>query len=162
SPGELPKHRIVVREPVDDGSAFLLTGGEGQFLEHCPEHGCAAVILSRDGKLIHAYPHRPDELTTKRTFELPYGQIMHDDAKDTAVVGLAPLANGDLIVVYDFARSSPYGAGVARIDKAGHVLWYRRDYSDHWPHLTPQNEVLVISHRIGPSRVRIPLHSRRN
>ena len=157
APSEIHKHRVVVHEPVDDDAAFLLTGGQAQFLEYCPEHGCAAVILDRNGGLIHAYPFRPDELTSKRTLDLPYGEILHDDAKDTAVVGLAPLPNGDLIVVYDFVGTTPYGGGVARMDKTGHLRWYRRDYSDHWPTVTPENEILVISHRIGPGYLSLPL-----
>jgi hypothetical protein len=157
SPDDVQRHRIVVKEPVDDDSAFLITGGEAQFLEFCPEHGCAAVILRRDGTLVHAYPYRPEELTTKRIVDLPYGEIMHDDAKDTAVFGLAPLANGDLIVVYDFNGTTPYSGGVARMDKDGHLLWYRRDYSDHWPTIAPDNEILDISHTLGAERLRITL-----
>ncbi len=157
SPADMPKHRIIVEEPVDDGAAFLMTGGEAEFLDYCPEHGCAAVIMKRDGTLAHAYPYRPDELATKRTIDLPYGEIMHDDAKDTSVFGLAPLPNGDLIIVYDFDGTTPYGGGIARMDKNGHLLWYRRDYSDHWPKITPENEILDISHNIGPGRVHVPL-----
>src|SRR5262249_27024098 len=37
----------------------------------------------------------------------------------------------------------------------GHLLWYRRDYSNHWPKITPLNEILVISHEIGPTEMRI-------
>src|SRR5215471_7403651 len=46
------KHRIVTEEPVNDDADLLFTGGEGQYLEFCPEHGCAAVILKRDGRLV--------------------------------------------------------------------------------------------------------------
>src|SRR5215813_10313794 len=35
SPQDLAMHRIVAVRPVDDGAAFLMTGGEGQFLEYC-------------------------------------------------------------------------------------------------------------------------------
>src|ERR1700752_3383377 len=37
APADLQKRRIEVHHEVDDGAAFLLTGGEGQFLEYCPE-----------------------------------------------------------------------------------------------------------------------------
>ena len=152
SVAEGARRRVVVKEPGDDGSAFLMTGGVGQYLEYCPEYGCAAVILRRDGSLVHAYPYRPDELTGKRSLELPYAEFMHDDAKDTTVFGLAPLPIGDLIVVYDFKHTTPNGGGIARMDKDGHVLWYRRDYSNHWPAITDSNKILVISHTIGSSQ----------
>jgi hypothetical protein len=157
SPDDIQKSRIVAHEPVEDESALMLTGGEAQFLEYCPENGCAAVILGRDGKLIHAYPFRPEELSSRRTVDLPYGEILHDDSKDTAVFGLAPLSNGDLIVVYDFEGTSPLGGGIARMDKEGHLVWYRRDYTDHWPTITSEGEILSISHDIGSERIRMQL-----
>ena len=152
---EVGKQRLVVSEPVDDGYGLLLTGGQGQYLEYCPEHGCAAVILGRNGEPIQTYPHRPEELTTRRTVDLPYGDLLHDDMKDTSVFGLAPLPNGDLIVVYDFNGATPYGGGIARMDREGHLLWYRRDYSNHWPKLTSQNEILITSFDIGATQMPI-------
>jgi len=41
------RHRIMAHEPVSDDANFLMTGGEAQYLDYCPEHGCA-VILKRD------------------------------------------------------------------------------------------------------------------
>jgi hypothetical protein len=113
--------------------------------------------LRRDGSLVHAYPYRPDELASKRTLALPYGEIMHDDAKDTSVFGLAALPHGDLIVVYDYLWTTPHGGGIARIDKDGHVLWYRRDYTDHWPWLTPEGEIFATTHVIQSDHVVTPL-----
>ena len=156
-PGEGRAQRIVAEQEVRDDADFLLTGGEGQYLEYCPEHGCAAVILRRDGSLVHAYPYRPDELSTKRTMELPYQEIMHDDAKDTAVFGIAQLPHGDLVVVYDYQGTSPTGGGISRIDKNGHIVWYRRDYSDHWPTVTEAGEILVVSHTIEDEEITIKL-----
>ena len=147
-PNQLSQHRISRKIPVEDDSNFLFGGGPGQYLDYCPGTGCAAVILRRDGSLVHAYPFRPNELRNKRTLELPYEEFMYDDARDTGIIGLTPLPNGDLIAVFDLQGSVPYGGGVGRLDKDGHVLWYRRDYSDHWPALTENNEILTISHKI--------------
>ncbi len=147
-PNQLAQYRVIAKVPVEDKSDFLLGGGPGQYLDYCPGTGCVAVILRRDGSLVHAYPFRPDEFYKKRTVDLPYQEILHDDASDTSVFGLTFLPNGDLIAVMDMPGSLPYGGGVARIDKDGHVLWYRRDYSDHWPTLTGRNEILTISHNV--------------
>jgi hypothetical protein len=157
TPAEGMKRRVVVHEPVNDVANFLLNGGEGQYLEYCPENGCAAVILRRDGSLVHAYPYRPDELVSKRTVSLPYQQIMHDDAKDTAVFGVSALPGGDLIVIYDYQMTVPQSGGIARIDRDGHVLWYRRDYTDHWPKITGNGEILTIGHTIEPAHVEVRL-----
>jgi hypothetical protein len=162
APDDGMRHRIAIDVPVADRDYMMLTGGEGQYLEWCPGHGCAAVVLRRDGSLVHAYPHRPDELASKRTVQQPYQELLHDDAKDTAVFGLSLLPGGDLIVVYDFQGTVPQGGGIARIDKAGHVRWYRRDYSDHWPSVTTNGEILAISHAIEADDITIPIKGRQN
>ncbi len=148
SPNQLAQSRVTVKVPVDDKSNFLLGGGPGQYLDYCPGMGCAAIILRRDGSLVHAYPFRPDELTKNRTLDLPYQEVMYNVARDTGVFGLTYLRNGDLIAVLDNPGSVPYGGGIARLDKDGHVLWYRRDYSDHWPAVTDRDEILSISHKL--------------
>src|SRR5262245_34763194 len=38
SPEEGKKYRVVVKQPVSDDADFLLNGGEGQYLEYCPQH----------------------------------------------------------------------------------------------------------------------------
>ena len=50
----------------------------------------------------------------------------------------------------------PYAGGVARIDRDGRVLWYRRDYSHHVPHLADGDVALVPSLRIGEGPIRLP------
>lgn len=156
------KRRVLAVSPVADKADFLLTGGAGQYLEYCPLHGCLAVILKRDGTLVHAYPFRPDEMTSRRTVDLPYQEMFNDDAKDTAVFGLAPLPHGDLIVVFDNQGTIPQGGGIARVNKNGHIVWYRRDYSDHWPTLTDKGEIFAISHNIGPSHITVPIARRQS
>ena len=65
-------------------------------------------------------------------------------------------ANGDLLVVFYYMHTFPDGGGVARIDRDGRVVWYRRDYSHHVPHLADDGDVaLVPSLRIGEGPVRI-------
>jgi len=152
------KQRVMSLVPVDDDNSFLLTGGEGQYLEYCPGDGCAAVIVKRDGTLVHAYPNRPDELVTKRTMELHYSELLHDDAKDTAILGLDVLPGGDLIAIYDYEGAVPQGGGIARLDRNGHVVWYRRDYSNHWPRVLPhRGEILNIRFDQGPKRVTLDI-----
>ena len=44
----------------------------------------------------------------------------------------------------------PYGGGVARIDRQGYPVWFRRDWSHHWPHLMDNGTALVPGYRIDP------------
>src|SRR5262249_8474249 len=87
----------------------------------------------------------------------PVQQIMHDDAHDTAVFGVAALPGGDLIVIYDYQMTVPQSGGIARLDKNGHVLWYRRDYTDHWPRITKQGDILVTADAIEAPHVTVRL-----
>lgn len=124
---------------------FLMTGDAYSYLPYCPGHGCLAAEFDRSGRLIHAYPFRPDEFATKQTVSLPYEAALFAFDKDVRVNGLAKLPNGDLIAVFHQAGTFPYGGGVARVDKQGHVVWYRHDYSHHWPTLLNTREIAITS-----------------
>lgn len=145
---EVSRRWVMPRETIADGAAFLLTGGRDFYLQYCPEYGCAAVILGRDGRLIHAYPFRPYELKTKRIVEMPMEQVGFDEGRKLRITGMAPLEDGTLIVVLTMIDTFPYGGGIARLDKEGRVLWYRQDYSNHWPQVTDKREILDISYGV--------------
>ena len=93
---------------------FLLSGGPQQYLEFCPVTGCLAVILDRSGKLIHAYPFRPNAFRKGDVLDLPYQQPFMAPETDLDPFGLDQLPNGDLIVTFYNDRAFPFGAGVAR------------------------------------------------
>ena len=65
-------------------------------------------------------------------------------ARDVEVAGISRCANGDLLVVFYQDGAFPHGAGVARIDRAGHPVWFRRDYSHHWPHIIDEDGVALV------------------
>lgn len=133
---------------------FLMTGDAYEYLRYCPGHGCLAAEFDRSGRLVHAYPFRADEFATKQTLSLPYETTLFAFDKDFRVNGLAKLPNGDLIVVFHQANTFPYGGGVARIDKQGHIVWYRHDYSHHWPTVLGSGEIAITSQTIaGPTLI---------
>ena len=47
----------------------------------------------------------------------------------------------------------PFGGGVARVDRDGYPVWFRRDYSHHWPQLLDDGTALVPSTRIGDESI---------
>ena len=135
---------------------ILVPGGRGYFREYCPDHaGCFAVEYAGRGEVRHAWPYRPDELEKwmeKDGFaaDFPYEHAIGFSFLDHAwIMGISPYANGDLMVVFRFRHTHPYGGGVARIDRTGKPVWYRPDYSHHRPHLTDGEVVLVPGHRLG-------------
>ena len=135
----------------------LWQGGRYEFLEYCPDGGCLAVEFTATGQVAHAYPFRFDELeqaSNAASFdEFPYElSLASSFARDTSIAGISRYMNGDLLVVFRFA-AFPFGAGVARIDLAGHPVWFRRDYSHHWPHLEEDGVALVPGMLVGSESI---------
>lgn len=151
-PDPLKVHRFefVAADALAD--PILVTGGLGHFAEYCPDHaGCLAVEYAGNGEVIHAYPYRPEEIEKTAPlvdfpYEQPLGFSMHDAVYPTSTL---KYANGDLLVVFQSSKSFPFGQGVARIDRDGRPIWYRRDYSHHQPYIIGGDVALVPSLRIG-------------
>lgn len=133
-------------------SSYLLTGGPDQFRDFCPLDGCLAVILDRDGGLMHAYPYRPEEFRDKRTVDIPREQLVAESPADIEVLGLWPLTGGDVMVTFHLPHSFPVGGGVARVDPDGRVKWYRRDFAHHWP-VVAGEEVFVPTATVSTTPV---------
>ena len=135
---------------------ILVPGGVGRFREHCPGHaGCLAVEYAGRGEVRHAWPYRPDELEEwlekdESTGDFPYEHAPGFSFLDHAwIMGVSQYANGDLLAVFHFSHTHPYGGGVARIDRTGKPVWYRPDFSHHRPQLTDGEVVLVPGWRRG-------------
>ena len=136
----------------------LWQGGRYQFLEYCPDGGCLAVEFTATGHVAHAYPFRNDELeqaaNAAQSDEFPYElPPAFSFTRDVDVEAMSRYANGDLLVVFWQANAFPYSAGVARIDRAGHLVWFRRDYSHHWPHLDEDGIALVPGMLVGSESI---------
>ena len=141
------------------GGPILWHGGRHQFLEYCPDWGCLAVEYTATGQVAHAYPFRNDELeqaaAAAQSDEFPYELSPADSfARGTYVVAMSRYMNGDLLVVFHQYAAFPFGAGVARVDRDGHPVWFRRDYSHHWPHIIDEDGVaLVPGTLVGSERI---------
>ena len=131
-----------LHEPV------LWYGGRFQFMDICPEWGCLAVRFGTDGEAEHAWPLRPDALAQAArdaaTDEFPHEPTPgFSFVRDAEPIGISQYPNGDLLVVFmNGNRTSPF-VGAARIDRRGHPVWFRRDYSHHWPLIEDDGSALV-------------------
>lgn len=152
APDRVETHRFefVAADALTD--PILVPGGFGQFAEYCPGHvGCLAVEYAGNGAVLHAYPYRPEEIEktiplVDFPYEQPLGFSMHNAVTPWSML---QYDNGDLLVVLHSERSFPFGQGVARIDRDGWPIWYRRDYSHHELYITGDDVALVPSLRIG-------------
>ena len=153
-PDRAASHRFQFLQGEALSGPILWHGGHYQFLEHCPDRGCLAVEYTATGEVAHAYPFRSDELeqaaNAARSDEFPYEVSPASSfGRDIEVVSISRYANGDLLVVFHQETAFPFGAGVARIDRAGHPVWFRRDYSHHWPHIEDDGVALVPGALVG-------------
>lgn len=163
APREVPARvEFITGDELDD--PVLVKGEIGTFLDHCPgPWGCLAVEYSRSGAVRRAYPFRPEDVVKANIveesdypYEHPFGWSFSSDLKHFAL-SLHP--SGDLLVVFQFAASHPYGGGVARLAPDGQPRWYRKDYSHHWPRVVDEELILVpgtrfkrasLPYRVGP------------
>lgn len=148
--------QTLIDTGTDDG--FLFFGGSFQFMEHCPETGCLAVAYSRTGEVVEAYPYRPRAIfDSNTTADFPYETIFFDFVRHSNPLGIERYANGDLLAVFQGWHVFPFGTGVARVDRDGHPVWFRWDYSHHWPTLNADGHAVVPGLRIGDKSVAVKM-----
>ncbi len=163
-----PERAVANRFQFVAGDALsgpvLWQGGRYQFLEYCPDWGCLAVEYTATGEVAHAYPFRNEELeqaaVAAQSDEFPHElSPAASFTKHVVVIGISRYANGDLLAVFHQLPGAafPYGAGVARIDRDGHPVWFRRDYSHHWPHIEADGVALVPGALIGSESISFKL-----
>ena len=140
---------------------ILLAGGQGHFVEHCPGHaGCIAVEYAGRGEVRRAWPYRPEEIArAAHPDDLPTSFWFGFSFVEHAwVFAVSPYPNGDLLVVFSLHGAFPYAGGVARLDRDGRPVWYRRDYSHHRPRLTADGAALVPGMRIPAGPISFGFH----
>ncbi|WP_193143390.1 MULTISPECIES: arylsulfotransferase family protein [unclassified Meridianimarinicoccus] len=147
-PAEAAANRFEAIDPAAAGlpETLLITGGLNEFLEHCPEDGCLAVEVDRAGTVTHAIPYRPDEIFAADITDGSFYRegVPPDPRLIKRPIGLKPYANGDYLVSFQTTGNMfPFSGGLARIDRDGHPLWYRFDYSHHWVNVMPDGRIII-------------------
>ena len=158
---EVATNRIERPDALTTG--LLWPGGEGLFREICRERGCLAVEFSSSGEVVHAYPYRLDELTQwEKISELPQSTVHPLQAPKLHKVpnAVRKYENGDLLVIFNYANSSPLKGGVARIEPDGNPVWVRDDYSHHWPTLFTASDGEEVALVPGTMIEHVPVRSR--
>ena len=127
---------------------LLWYGGRFQFLDLCPGDGCLAVEYTATGDVAHAWPYRLVELeqaAQASTVDESFYELSpaFSFTRDMYPVGIAVYPNRDLLVTFHCYQAFPYHVGVARIDSDGQPVWFRRDFSHHWPQLLDDGTSLV-------------------
>lgn len=153
----IESQRIRPVAELQTSERYLLMGGPDQYREYCPQHGCVAVVLRRDGHLVHAFPFRPDELAEHTIADRPFERLLYDPARALYPVGAIQLEDGGLIVTFQRINTFPYGGGVARITADGSIVWYRQDYAHHWPASLGNGQIAVLTTDIVKGPLEVPI-----
>ena len=148
APENVATSRIRFMAGATLSGPLLWYGGRYRFLEQCPGDGCLAVAFSAAGEVAQAWPYRPAELEraaqAASVDEFPYEiHPAFSFARDMVLIGVKMYPNRDLLVTFHSADAFPFAGGVARIDSDGRPVWFRRDYSHHWPQLLTDDTALV-------------------
>lgn len=115
---------------------ILVTGGPYQLMERCPTWGCMAWITERGGKVVHAWEVNLDEL-----WEGISGFSGDVTPLSLYPVGMALGSDGSLIVTFQGRETYPIHIGIAKVDRAGKILWKRFDNSHHWITMDAKGQV---------------------
>jgi hypothetical protein len=111
-----------------------------------------ASLIDLDGNIVHEWVK-------------PFSQIWH---KGAAVARPQPdefvfmrkvhlYPNGDLLAIYEAAGDTPYGYGLAKLDRNGEVLWTYLQPAHHDFDLTPDGRIVLLTHEFvfdGPESAR--------
>ena len=152
-----PTTRTFDRQARGD-ELILITGGPYEYLAECPQFGCLAWVVDRDGTVVHSWEVDLDAL---------WADADHLQGRTDPMfykpVGMRLLPDGSLIVAFMNSLAFPYGAGLARIDRDGNVVWRRHDHSHHWFTIDEAGTVYTPGHywvepplRIGDTYATVP------
>jgi hypothetical protein len=131
--------------PGGSDDLILMTGGFFERQDVCASFGCMAMIMDRDGQVLHSWEADPAALFTPEKFVNFTGQ---PDPLNMNVQGVDIDGEGNLIVVFQGRNIFPYQVGIAKFDWGGKLLWQRMDNSHHWPTVGADGRIYVPISRI--------------
>lgn len=124
---------------------ILVTGGFFYRQDICPDFGCLAMVIDRDGNVLHTWETDPATLFADVDFA---GFTGRPSALNLNVQGLDIGPDGSLAVTFQGRNVYPYQVGIARFDWQGDKLWSRVDNSHHWPTVGPDGTIYAPIARI--------------
>lgn len=135
--------RSTTAPKMDSSDAILMTGGLYQHLDACPEFGCMAWIMDRDGTLLRAWPFK--ELAQNKI------EIALSDQKKLLPISSHLFADGSLFVQLQYANTNYYEGILAVFDPSGALVWHRRGKNHHWTNVDDQLAILSPGYVTGRS-----------
>lgn len=126
---------------------LLMTGGFYHRTDLCPDVGCIAWIMTRDGKVLHSWSTDPATLFDEADFA---GFSGFPGPQNIFVQGADLDPQGNLVVTFQGRNVFPYQVGLAKFAPDGRLLWKRMDHSHHWPTAGPDGRIYTPVARTRP------------
>lgn len=136
---------VALHGPEPAGDVILMTGGFSYRQDICPEFGCIAWVMERDGTVLHSWQYDPSALVDHDKLA---GFSGKREAGNIYVQGVDLDPEGHLVVTFQARNMFPYQVAVARFDWNGRLDWIRIDGSHHWPTVGDDGRVYVPMARI--------------
>ena len=126
----------------------MITGGPFKLIEFCPEFGCLAWLMDRDGVVYHAWPIDP---------AVQWGETLSGFARPENItpIGAHAYDNGDLLATFQGRNTFPFGVGVAKFDRDGKLLWKKENNAHHWFDIDDQSLIYTVAHRLRDSPIEL-------
>lgn len=145
APNRTPGPHVIQHDTDAGTESLLITGGFYQYMELCPEHGCAAWITNRSGDVLHTWEVDPAEIAAgAEGFEPSL------EPQNLRIVGTRSLPDGGLLMTLHARNTFPYTVGLVRLDKDGGIVWKSLEGAHHWFDLDPQGNIYIAYAKAVP------------
>lgn len=140
-PGPKGENPVVLNDPALAGKGYNLV---------VSTHAQEATLIDMDGKPVHKWARRFDEVWDKAP-QLPgYGDQEPGYWADKIYWRRTHLfANGDILVVYETPYRTPYGLGLAKLDKDSNVIWKLDENVHHDTAVAPNGEIYLLGQSVN-------------
>lgn len=113
-------------------------------------HAQEAELIDMDGKPVHKWARRFDEIWDKAPQLPDYEGQEPGYWADKIYWRRAHLyPNGDILVIYETPYRTPYGLGLAKLDKDSNVIWKLDENVHHDTAIAPNGDIYVLGQFIN-------------
>ena len=134
----------------------LISGGLYQKMDLCPQYGCLAWIMDRQGKIHHTWSYDPN------IWQGLEEKLSGDASSDEPLVervypaSLHLYDNGDLLVSFHGNNTFPWAVGMAKFDKDSTLHWKKINYNHHWFQVDEAGMIYTPGMRIVEAPYKLP------
>lgn len=110
----------------------------------------AATLMAMNGRQVHKWQRRFDEIWTDAPHIGGYAEHGAEFWRDKVIwrrVHLYP--NGDLLVIFSSPFHTPYGFGMAKLDRDSRVVWNLSENAHHDVAVAPDGRIYFLNQRIN-------------